>query len=319
MNTSSTPLRQQIFHAVIIGVAIVKQRISSYARKIRLMFLYLRAEVVIALKDPRPVQPKQSKVLAIIPHITSADQSQDSPEAALKIEKLKHTIDGLLTSFAHCELSILIRTLPGRHITASLPDYQKRCIQVITAPDCDPMYLGFQVQDEFVQQREHFDWFLFLEDDIVIQDSLLLEKLEQFNQFCGYKNALLLPNRYEMWEGVKNYIDLTIDTRIAWNKLSEIEIDGVKYAECTNPHAAVYCLSQSQLQHWIKSGQRWKSQNLMVSPLESAATFCLLECFRLYKPHPANLHYFEVKHFDTKYSRLYADPSPYILSAQKAS
>jgi hypothetical protein len=124
----------------------------------------------------------------------------------------------------------------------------------------------------------------------------------------------LLPNRYEVWQGTKNYIDLTIDTNVAWNKLSSVDIDGVKYAECTNPHAGLYCLSQSQLHTWVKSGRRWNYQDLMVSPLESAATFCLLECFKLYKPHPTNLNFLEVRHYDTKYSKLYPDASPYTLS-----
>jgi hypothetical protein len=44
-----------------------------------------------------------------------------------------------------------------------------------------------------------------------------------------------------------------------------------------------------------------------------------LECFTIYKPHPANLNYFEVRHYDTKYSKLIPHPeSPYTLSAVNA-
>lgn len=314
MSDHSLTSRRRIFHAAILGCAVVQQAWLAFSRKINLMFLYLRKNAIFLLKDPQPLPQKRSKVLAVIPHITSEEEAKSRHRAAAKIDKLQNTIDGLLASFAHCELTILISTLPNRHITAYLPEYQKRCIHVLEEPDCDPMFAGFRAQDEFIKRLDHFDWFLFIEDDIVIHDSFCLEKLARFNQDCGYSDAVLLPNRYELWEGTKNYIDLTLDDEVGWNKLSEIEIEGVKYAECTNPHSALYCLSQSQLRRWIKSGRKWKYQDVMVGPLESAATFCLLECFRLYKPHPTNLHFWEVKHHDTKYSRLYPDPSPYLLS-----
>lgn len=315
MSASSINLKQRAFHASILGLAILMQLILAFFGKIRMMLLYLRGNVIIALKDPKPLVQHRQSVLAILPHIVSLEEATDPCKALAKIEKLRNAIDGLLTSFAHCELTIMISTLPGRHIVNHLPDYQKNCIQLLQEPDCDPMYVGFRVQDEFVKRVEDFDWFLFIEDDIVVHDSLILEKLERFNQYCGRPDAVLLPNRYEMWEGKKNYIDLTIDVRIAWNRLSLIEIEGMKYAECTNPHSAFYCLSQAQMKTWIQSGQSWKYQDVMVGPLESAATFCLLECFSLYKPHPANLHFLEVRHYDTKYSKLLPEPSPYILTS----
>lgn len=314
MSANSLTLKRQIFCATILGCAIAGQTIWVLSRKIRLMFLFLRRNVIVQLRDPQPHPLKRPKVLAVVPHITSAVEAKKRQRAEAKIEKLSQTIDGLLTSFAHCELTILVSTLPGRHITAYLPEYQRKCIQLIECPDCDPLHVGFRAQDEFIKRLDHFDWFLFVEDDIVIHDSFLLEKLEKFNQHCGYSNAVLLPNRYEIWEGTKRYIDLTIDTQVAWNKLSSIEIEGVKYGECTNPHSAIYCLSQSQLRAWVKSGRKWQYQDVMVGPLESAATFCLLECFRLYKPHPVNLNFLEVKHYDTKYSKLHPEPSPYALS-----
>lgn len=312
-------LKQKVLETTILGIAISEQFLSTFLRKITMMFLYLRRNVILALKDPQSVPQKRPKVLAILPHIVSTKEANDRHQAQAKIDKLQNAIDGLLNSFAHCQLTILVSTLPGRHITAYLPAYQRNCIEVIETPECDPLYVGFRIQDEFVERLNQFDWFLFLEDDVIIHDSSLLDKLETFNQCCGFQNAVLLPNRYEMWEGRKSYIDLTIDREVAWNQLSKVEIAGVQYAECTNPHSALYCLSQAQMMNWYRSGQRWKYQNLMVGPLESAATFCLLECFKLYKPHPTNLHFLEVEHYDTKYSKLLPEPSPYILSSAQPS
>jgi hypothetical protein len=315
MPAGSMPLKRRLFHSAIIGGGIAKEATLAFSRKIRILALQLRAKVITCLRDPQPIQVNNPKVFAIVTHVTSKAELHHPHLVATKVDKLKNTIDGLLTSFAHCDLSILINTVPDQHIIAHLPDYQRHYIQVLETSDCDPMYLGFRVQDEFIKRLDDFDWFLFIEDDIVVHDSSFLEKLERFNQDCGYEDAVLLPNRYEMWEGKKTYIDLVISPEIAWNKLSEVEVGEIKFAECANPHSALYCLSRSQLQRWVKSGRTWYNQNLMVGPLESAATFCLLECFKLFKPHPANLHFLEVRHHDDKYSRLYPGPSPYTLSS----
>jgi hypothetical protein len=200
------------------------------------------------------------------------------------------------------------------NIIHCLPEYQQKTICVQEEPDWEPMFIGFRIQDEFSNHIDAFDWFLFIEDDIILHDSYLLEKLNTFNQQCGDNQAVLLPNRYEMWQGTKHYIDLTIEEELMWDRLSVVEIHGVKYAECSNPHSGFYCLSRAQMKRWLQSGRIWKNQNIMVGPLESAATFSLLECFSLYKPHPCNLNFLEIRHYDTKYSQMCLKPSPYIVS-----
>lgn len=307
---------RKVNHFIFFQIAAIQQLWRVAARYTKLMLFYQRNQIVDLFKEGEIPEKKRPKVLAAVAHITSVEESNNPEKATPKIERLRHTIDGLLTSFAHCELSIVVQTLPNRHITAYLPEYQINCIQVQEGPECDPMFVGFRLQEEFVNKVDEFDWFLFIEDDIILSDAFTLEKLEKFTQKSGSENAILFPNRYEMYQGTKRYIDLTIDTVLAWNKLSGVEIDKVKFAEFTNPHAAFYCLSRKQMKQWIKSGRLWKNQVVNVGPLESAATFCLLECFSIYKPHPSNLNYFEVRHYDSKYSKLYPEPeSPYTLSA----
>ena len=119
-----------------------------------------------------------------------------------------------------------------------------------------------------------------------------------------------------MYQATKRYIDLTKAQQLSWNQLSSVNIEGVKFADFSNSHSAFYDLSRKQMKHWIKSGHVFKNQVVKVGFLESAGTFCLLECFSIYKPHPSNLNYFEVRHYDSKYSKLYRQPeSPYTLSA----
>ncbi|WP_373533970.1 hypothetical protein [Microcoleus sp.] len=285
-----------------------------------MMLFYQKKPIINLFRENELPQKERPKVFVAVAHITSVEESKNPEKGAAKIERLAHTIDGLLTSFAHCDLTIAIQTLPNRHVTAYLPEYQTKCIQVQEYPECDPMFVGFRLQEELVEKVEEFEWFLFIEDDIILSDAFTLEKLEKFNQQSGYENAILYPNRYEMYQGTKRYIDLTITQPLVINKLSSVEIEGVKFAEFNNPHAAFYCLSRKQMKHWIKSGRLFKNRIVDVGPLESAATFCLLECFSIYKPHPSNLNYFEVRHYDSKYSKLYPEPeSPYTLSAVNQS
>ncbi|EKQ69503.1 hypothetical protein OsccyDRAFT_2132 [Leptolyngbyaceae cyanobacterium JSC-12] len=307
--------KKWLINGCVFGGTVGMRLLRAIVQKIKLIQLYQRYQVIGFLADPESQPGDRPRVLIAIAHITSIAEAASCETGAQKIERLTQTIEGLLTSLAHCHLHIVVCTVPGRHITHYLPDYQQRSLSVHEVTHCDPMYIGFAAQDLLAENVDRYDWLMFIEDDIVLYDSCFLEKIQQFNQVYGHDHALLFPNRYEMHQGKKSYIDLTIDRDLAWERLSKFAIGSVKFAECTNPHAGIYCLSQMQMRRWIASGRTWKHRPVMVGPLESAATFCLLECFSIFKPHPTNLNYLEVRHYDTKYSRLYPGPSPYILSA----
>ncbi len=84
--------------------------------------------------------------------------------------------------------------------------------------------------------------------------------------------------------------------------MTVLEVGGWKFAEFENPHSGFFALSQTQLRRWLATGRHWHGKISFVASRESAATGCLGEAFRLYKPHPANMRFFEVRHLDTKYS-----------------
>ncbi len=300
--------------------AMASSLVSSWLWKFRLqMYVHRRREVITRLAQPAIEAQPRAKLCVAIANVVQEEEASDPVLAAPKVERMRQTVDGILMSFADCELTILASSLPNRSIVHFLPEYQRSRIELIEGPECDPMLVEFRMQDELIARIDDHDWFLFLEDDIVIHDAAFLWKLQEFHRNAGPRN-LLMPHRYEYLDGVKRYIDLTIDTELAWNKLSVLNIGGVQFSEFTNPHAALYCLSRDQLRLWERSGRTWKNCVVDVGPLESAATYCLLECFNLFKPHPSNLTYLEVRHWDTKYSQLYPKlESPYTLEvARKA-
>lgn len=317
MYNAARRFKKRSFHFFILNLAVMREIVRALNMYLKRNLLYLRPNTIRLLAEEEQVQINRPKVIAVIPHVTSVEEAKDREKGSAKVERLKLTIDGLMASLAHCELTIVVKTVADRHVTAYLPEYQTSCIHVQEETDCDPMFIGFRCQDTLMDKVDELDWFLFLEDDIIIHDSYILEKLGKFNKNCGSDRFVLLPHRYELWKGIKSYIDLTIETNnsTAWNKLSTVEIEGVKFAEFTNPHSGFFCLSKHQIQLWKESGRKWKDEDFgFGGSRECAATYSLLECFSLYKPHPSNLHFFEVRHYDTKYSELYSEETSYIFS-----
>ena len=134
------------------------------------------------------------RLLIVLTHVAG----QAKHHAVSKHEKLAAVLTGVRESFAHLRYEIIVNTLPGRHIVGELPAELTAGLAIHEEPDPEPMLIEFRVQDLFAARRADFDWFLFLEDDVVIQDTLYLDKFQCFNRFTQDPKFLLMPNRYEI-------------------------------------------------------------------------------------------------------------------------
>jgi hypothetical protein len=83
-----------------------------------MMFYHQRGRIINLFKENEQTEKKCQKVGAAVALITSVEKSKNPQKAAAKIERLRNTIDGLLTSFARGDLSIALPTLRNRHVTA---------------------------------------------------------------------------------------------------------------------------------------------------------------------------------------------------------
>ena len=248
--------------------------------------------------EPRP-SPAMPSIVAVITHVAAPNRAKE-----LSVVRLTQTLDSLLESLGHTQLELVINTIRDRHFSSQLPAHLRDRVVIQEREVAEPLLLGFEAQAEFIRRAETADWFLYLEDDILLDDALVLEKLSYFNAGAP-SNALLVPHRYEFWQGKRTYIDLVSKASAdicSWNRLTIVDVGGWKFAEFENPHSGFYALSQAQLQRWIESGRQWYGKISFVAARESAATGCLAETFRLYKPHPDNMSFLEVRHLDTKYS-----------------
>jgi hypothetical protein len=281
-----------------VGFAIEATRSLRTAREIATF--RARAQVAYRFTPPTATPRNRSRVVVAVAHVVDASRDRETATS-----RLACALDGVLESLAEADVELVVHTVPGGHSVDDLPGYLRDRVELLEHDDVNPLLVGFQAQRDFAARGDR-DWFMFLEDDIVATDVLLLEKLAYFNAGAP-PGTLLLPHRYEYFEGERTYVDQVSKRspvpELAFDRHTVLEIGGWKFAEFANPHSAFYCLSQEQLERWLATGLHWFEKISLVAARESAATGCLGEAFRLYKPHPDNMAFLVVRHWDTKYAR----------------
>ena len=208
-------------------------------------------------------------------------------------------------------LHVVICTSGDLHLLERLPipgrAYQHR------ATDCEPMFLGFECHTVLKENLGNYDYYCYLEDDLILHDPLFFQKLVWFNERAG--NAYLLqPNRYEkaIAKGIeKNYIDLDLFTERnrpnahLYQQTIEGQVLGatVRFGRTSNPHAGCFFLNQEQMRHWTNQPHFLSRDTSFFGPLESAATLGIRRTFQIYKPLRENASFLEIQHFGEMWSQ----------------
>ena len=172
----------------------------------------------------------------------------------------------------------------------------------------DPRLLGFSCYQVLRKEFGSYDWYCYLEDDIVIDDPLFFWKLRAFYDEVKDARYLLQPNRFEVADTEKAYIDGPVWEDSA-EFLSRLRLPGGKdevrisfgpttfrMVPAENPHAGCSFLTPTHLQHMLE--QPWYGEPVVgyAGPLESAATMYALTLFHLFKPADDCVAFLEVRH-----------------------
>lgn len=180
--------------------------------------------------------------------------------------------------------------------------------------NAEPMLLGFECQALLRDCLGAYDYFCFLEDDIILHDPWLFVKLNWFNKQVG-DHALLQPNRYELsppGNSKKIYIDGNLSPLLTANfqNLSDqpelqAQILGqpVIFRRATNPHSGCYFLNVPQMNYWVQQPHFLDRDSSFFSPLESAATLGIMRTFRIYKSIPQQANFLEVEHYGNAWTQ----------------
>jgi hypothetical protein len=204
------------------------------------------------------------------------------------------------------EIEILVCTTSGHHILDQLP-LPAGAFQHMTVKE-PPLFLGFACHAALAERRGAFDYFVYLEDDLIIRDPWLFRKLLWFNSHVG-DASLLQPNRYEVTlPGFipKAYIDGDIapQTGAAYQNLADTpELAStalgtpLRFIRPSNPHSGCFFLNQRQMHMWASQPYFLDRDASFVGPLESAATLGVMRTFKIYKPAPENASFLEIEHY----------------------
>lgn len=183
------------------------------------------------------------------------------------------------------------------------------------ATQAEPMLLGFECQAILRDNLGQYDYYCYLEDDLILSDPWFFTKLHWFTKLTGNQN-LLQPNRYETSVGGivrKAYIDGDLLPRVTekfQNVNEQPQLTGrvmetpIVFKRALNPHSGCYFLNAAQMEHWANQPHFLDRDTSFVGPLESAATLGIMKTFRIYKPAPPSAAFLEIQHFGTAFLSL---------------
>lgn len=282
------------------------------------------------------------KVLAVIPHFHdpsgNAAYGSTGPHSAKRAESLSAVIGALHQQLGPRQalLHSLHESLPGRgngrllkansHAAAQLDIVvctvaDKHVLERLTVPrrmfrhqplQVHPMMLGFACRQVFAAQLGKYDFYCYMEDDLVVLDAMFLAKVAWFTREFG-SEPLLLPHRYETSADQpvhKLYLDGPVrpDFTAKWQDVADrplLEADflGAKVAfeRCPNPHAGCYFLNREQMALWAAAPDFLDTDCSFAGPIESACCLGIMRHFRLYKPASSNAGFLEVRHDHNRY------------------
>jgi hypothetical protein len=215
------------------------------------------------------------------------------------------------------DVTVFICTSKNLHLLDQLNNEEIKFNNI--SSDIDPKYLGFVCHSIMRDFKGQFDYYCYMEDDLIIQDPFFFNKLNWFNQNMG-NDYVLQPNRYEIADKSmteKLYVDGNLPEH--WTKphrdlslLRDIYLEyldiKIKFHASLNPHSGCFFLNKEQFDNWSSKPYFLDGDQSLIGPLESAATLGILKCFKPYKASPEHANFFEVLHGDSRYmDRLFSN------------
>ena len=218
------------------------------------------------------------------------------------------------------QLEIVVCTTGGHHLVDRLP----RGLFRHHNTTAEPLFLGYECHEVLADNLGRYDYYCFLEDDILLTDPLFFWKQAWFATMLG-DQAVLQPHRFETTPELpteKLYIDGPIrDPTIApkfQNKRVRPRVRGrvlgvdVDFERIDNPHSGCFFLTAAQMARWTKQPYFLDRAADFWGPLESAATLGVMRTFEVYKPALENAGFLEVHHLDNRYLKRRASGIPSI-------
>jgi hypothetical protein len=211
-------------------------------------------------------------------------------------------------------LDVIVCTTGDKHLLDRLPLGEGYFTHQPTS--AEPRLLGFECHAVLRDRLGDYDFYCYLEDDLLVRDPWFFVKLRWFAEQFG-DEALLMPNRFEVALDQivhKAYVDgpmragvTTPFQNVADAPVLEGEALGQK---ATNPHSGGFYLNAKQMEKWAAMPYFLDRDVRFIGPLESSASLGVMRTFRIYKPAAENGAFLEIEHPGTKFLTLIRLPQP---------
>jgi hypothetical protein len=173
------------------------------------------------------------------------------------------------------------------------------------------MFLGFECARWIRDCLGSYDFYFFLEDDLLIRDPLLLRKAQLFNDTfdAGAKGLLLQPQRYEETLGgdplpglegmTRLYIDYQSQAEPSFaGETFTLDFAGMQVhlepALCA--HSGCYILNNAQATRMVEHPLFLDPNEPHRNPTDDAATLFISRALKIYKPARDSLSFFDIQH-----------------------
>ncbi len=205
-------------------------------------------------------------------------------------------------------VAVKVVTVPDKHLLRRI-GIPSRLYEHVPI-DADPSHLGFETHKVIQSHAGQYDYYGYLEDDIVIYDPHFFRKLDYFNHNISGSDskALLQPNRFESFLGTdkvhsewvhKVYPDYSYSDGPVGDVIHTIDYLGgkVQFERARAPHSGCFFVNEDQLATLEKApnfGSTERIDERMV--LDQAATLPIHQAFNIYKSTQRNMNFFQVEH-----------------------
>jgi hypothetical protein len=245
--------------------------------------------------DPRPRRD------ALTACLTAVHQFYGGPQCLIDTRRRRTEPANQRTAGT---VDIVVCTTGGHHLLDRLPvgpgAYEHH------ATGAEPMLLGYECHAILRDRLGRYDYYAYLEDDLVLHDAWFFVKLAWFARHLGNRR-LLLPNRYEAGRDQvvrRAYLDGPIAPPPGGKSprlVSKVLGVPVAFHRAVNPHAGCFFLNAEQMAAWAAKPYFLDRDTSFIGPLESAATRGLVRTFQVYKPAVENAGFLEIEHFGSEF------------------
>lgn len=262
-------------------------------------------------KDP------QSRRIALTTCLTALRALYGKSQYMIHIGKYQ----AIASNESHChDVDIIVCTTKNFHLLSEIPLASNFLMHHNT--NSEPMLLGYECQAVLKSCLGKYDYYCYLEDDLVLHDPWFFVKLNWFTHHTGPGN-LLQPNRYEispLGPVPKAYIDGDLHPKVTaafQNVRERSQLSGkimeqpITFQRTLNPHAGCYFLNAEQMREWASKPYFLDRDTSFIGPLESAATLGIMKTFRIYKTAGSDASFLEIQHFGTTFLSLIGNQIPF--------